>query len=1136
MSSGGGLLSHGTCYSWLSSLSAGLQTVNQSNSGDLYRTAAGAGLLEGVDNEVINSGPWHNYFEGDLSGLAVLVASTEVDASYGPAAVIVASESIPIPELPGYVESAGIWREPLGEPPLFSPDGTVYTDDYRFRLQVTVVDPPVGSLWTWRYYYPETDPGTAPPDFTCWHKLAAAEDQQNPSGMIAHVHNCPGFVSVIDTYPGGCPCVIEDPFGAWITPDEGHVGPWKVIVDYTDPSGAEIPAVIQSDIHLERAPAVLVIHGYNVGCGSLDTFMDLLREELGVSSSRVQCYGYDSRKGVAPAAIELAWRVREFRADLDLAPDAPIHLVGHSMGGLVARYYREHLYGSPDGPIATISMLGTPNNGVALAKFEQAPCIAASAVPVVGPLLGAGCATIDWVDLEDDITGFDPDSAGVDDMTPGSTMLHALNDHFVLPPTPQYWAYIGHKGGYLGLALNFLDPDNDCLIAASSVRGPGGVFADVRADYPDVSHGLVTLPGACDEPSLVTSSEVAADIAAFIKGTPPSGADPVLASGHDRAPAEVVFDYVQPSETKVASIAVPPGLPSAEIVVLWKDAPTTPDLSVTVRRPGGQVVDANDPDVISDVALTGDGGSVHVLAKGFALSAPAAGTWEVSVEGVAVQPGGEPFFILLVPESEVGLEVDTSVQLLAPSEPVVLTARLTDVGVPVEATSITSDVILPGGGVQSVTLVDDGTSGDVVAGDLLYSVAFGDTEGCGTYGAEVRATGDTSEGTVSRVQFAFFSVAVPGDAVRDHCDPDEDEDGLSDTAELETYVTDPFDGDSDDDDLDDGTEILLGTDPHKPDTDDDGMDDAFEVDPLNSCLQPLVADGAADPDADGLTSLAEYNDAGTLPCDPDTDDDVVLDGPDNCKLDANPDQANTDSVQGNGLPVPGDDTTVPNSDEWGDACDEDDDNDGLWDEDELSPDVCAPFDLSGTTHPAPAGGDITSDDDGDGIAAPPLHSDAGDNGPSWDTDNDGQIDGWECANGYNPRDAASKDPGPLGGGVCRPLAPLVTGPPLEWGGTPDKDTDDDGLLDMWELCKWGTDPDLTDTDGDGVSDCREAADIDGSGVPNITDVVIVAQAALLNVGRDWPLDFDGGGIINITDANLVAQLALQGFGTFCNAV
>ena len=61
------------------------------------------------------------------------------------------------------------------------------------------------------------------------------------------------------------------------------------------------------------------------------------------------------------------------------------------------------------------------------------------------------------------------------------------------------------------------------------------------------------------------------------------------------------------------------------------------------------------------------------------------------------------------------------------------------------------------------------------------------------------------------------------------------------------------------------------------DTDGDGMPDVYEEQFVPD-LDPAVDDADLDPDMDGLTNLEEYNTTGTLPNDPDSDGDGLLDG------------------------------------------------------------------------------------------------------------------------------------------------------------------------------------------------------------------------------------------------------------------
>jgi pimeloyl-ACP methyl ester carboxylesterase len=265
-------------------------------------------------------------------------------------------------------------------------------------------------------------------------------------------------------------------------------------------------------------------------------------------------------------------------------------------------------------------------------------------------------------------------------------------------------------------------------------------------------------------------------------------------------------------------------------------------------------------------------------------------------------------------------------------------------------------------------------------------------------------------------------------------------------------------------------------DPCNPDSDGDWLTDQQEIGIYST--NPA----AADTDSDGLDDGFEVNSSLTDPNNPDTDGDDALDGADNCALVANPGQENADNQIGNGTGIPGHDGTVPNSagDNIGDACDSPDaDNDGLPDGSDPDP-----------------GGDITYDDNNNGIT---CRTDTGDDGPSWDSNCNGKRDGVEAS------------------------CPLAT--------NPRGDDDGDGLRNTWEVCKWGTDPAVIDSDGDTLGDCEEAADVDGNRNLDFTgDVMYYAQAIFLDpaaFGQDGDFDIDGNNNLDFTgDVMTEAQFAL----------
>ena len=265
----------------------------------------------------------------------------------------------------------------------------------------------------------------------------------------------------------------------------------------------------------------------------------------------------------------------------------------------------------------------------------------------------------------------------------------------------------------------------------------------------------------------------------------------------------------------------------------------------------------------------------------------------------------------------------------------------------------------------------------------------------------------------------------------------------------------------------------------------------------------------------------------------DIDADGVLNAPDNCPavpngiLQANVPgvgfQKNTDGVLDNGPGVASNDTTVPNaaSNAIGDACDfsGDLDRDGLPDTEDTEPlgatGVCSAWAGQSDGHPSPASGDTTNDDNGNGNPAAPTGTDPADNGPSWDTDNDGVLDGVECQLGTNPRDG-------------NPMHPNAKPTPAQCGGAM-TDADGDGLPAAAERCKWGTSDTNADSDGDGKKDCVEANDTDGNGNQNFTgDVINSAKAALGIIGKTMDYDLDGNGNVSFTaDTILSAKMALN---------
>ncbi len=384
---------------------------------------------------------------------------------------------------------------------------------------------------------------------------------------------------------------------------------------------------------------------------------------------------------------------------------------------------------------------------------------------------------------------------------------------------------------------------------------------------------------------------------------------------------------------------------------------------------------------------------------------------------------------------------------------------------------------------------------------------------------------DLRAGTVSRL-IDLQCVRV-GAAVTDT-----DGDCIGDTTDPAPLVADA-DGDA----LVDGIEAELGTSRTVADSDGDGADDFTELANFTrpilggsvACPAPFATIGpnatvggvavpnntAIDTDCDGQMDRPE-NGGDEVAAFPNNIADTSVD--DNCPNDFNPNQENSDSPPYNVTPAPGStpyDHTDPSSDDAGDACDTDDDNDGISDVAEAGLAI----------EPAPVVGDSfceqsTGGGDPQNDPTDPLNA---------DTDQDYAMDGIECRYLRNPQSALSRIPDEAvdnlsaedfwrtekinvtTGGVENDDFDGPGGAGDGQTGTADSDSDDDALIDGTEVKYYGTDPSNDDTDSDGCTDGEEAGDINSNRQINVADLQQIA--AVQGTHRD------GLGQVDLTKMN-----------------
>lgn len=264
------------------------------------------------------------------------------------------------------------------------------------------------------------------------------------------------------------------------------------------------------------ASPVLLVHGLDEP-GSI---WDDLVPALQAAGHAVWELRYPNDQGIDRSAEFLAahWSA--------LPPERPVAIIGHSMGGLVARDFVSRLWraGMPGPPIAGVILVGTPNGGSEWARLRV------------------------WLELRDHF----PNSAGRRfslfaalrdgageakiDLRPDSDFLRALNARPLPEGVP-----------ILAIAGRLVAPPADLaqgLAAAAAETGSAALERDLSAWWStvgeDLGDGVVSLASAGvpgGPPPLIVEASHRGMLARLLPGDPePPAIEPILAALRDWEP------------------------------------------------------------------------------------------------------------------------------------------------------------------------------------------------------------------------------------------------------------------------------------------------------------------------------------------------------------------------------------------------------------------------------------------------------------------------------------------------------------------------------------------------------------------------------------------------------------------------
>ena len=250
------------------------------------------------------------------------------------------------------------------------------------------------------------------------------------------------------------------------------------------------------------------------------------------------------------------------------------------------------------------------------------------------------------------------------------------------------------------------------------------------------------------------------------------------------ASAGLVRGHVDPGSANAHPVPVDASAVSAVFPLFW--AGNGGAVQLLVERPDGSIVAPSDPDVTYYPPAEVVPG---FFAEMYEIGLPAVGQWASHVQAVSVPGEGQDYVVSGFLDSPVTLAFAPQSASLNVGEPVTLTAGLQESGVGITGATVDVTVVKPDDSAEVVILTDNGATPDAQANDGTYTGTLTNTATCGVYGLHVQAHGTASTGTFTRGDSAFVYASVVGDAAGDPCNPDDDGDGCTDSAELGTDET-----------------------------------------------------------------------------------------------------------------------------------------------------------------------------------------------------------------------------------------------------------------------------------------------------------------------------------------------------------
>ncbi len=484
----------------------------------------------------------------------------------------------------------------------------------------------------------------------------------------------------------------------------------------------------EEDSGVARYPVVLV-HGLNSDNATWVTMKSYLKNDRfeHVWAPKLDGWGGHQKNATNLNTFIEAQKdsVRDFIQSTygfsDIRPNV-INLIGHSMGGIISRFYVHNFNQNVDHLI----MLGTPNGGNRSADF----------------IASKGDFVCDAI--RELTTWF---MRIVFDMWWRIDNVPGVHYHEVAGDYP-----LGNLFGKYVYSPN--DPwPNDMVVSVSSVFHSPAEDQEKTWIYHDnhftINENQETYE-RCIYPWLMGSDAPQCE----------SANENYLAyhsSNEDDTLEQFLpthLDSIFPAESKQHALIVD-SCEVARLGISWFSG----NLDVVLYDPYGTLIDSAYAENNDSVArgCVEENGSYRM--EFYAIAHPTPGNWTLEVRGVSVSDSGEKYWIEGIVESNLRLVGRMDSDFYSPNDTVIITGELRRDTVAIVGADVSATINKPDDSFEGLALFDDGLHHDGQANDGVYANIFTNTSLYGSYGVSITASGSLRNTTFSRESFFGFVVS-----------------------------------------------------------------------------------------------------------------------------------------------------------------------------------------------------------------------------------------------------------------------------------------------------------------------------------------------------------------------------------------